>query len=660
MPNAIVSSFNGVRNKSYGSRFFKVDFHFHTPASGDAVRADKYAFKPYNIKFPSPKSNLSKYKKDVQDLQVKKADESEVLAVSIVEKLIEQKVSLVAVTDHNTIGTLYNDYKAKTKVMDLDATTWYELISDTAEELIKLKDRVKLEVLPGAEITTAGVHILAVFPPQNPKKRAKFLIEELLDEVGFVLEKWGDVNAVGCRGIYDTVKLIEERGGFPIIAHIDQGGKGKKALRGLYKDTSYTMAREISNESLPAVEVVNPNTLSRMVNSTMTLYGKFKDVRVKKGFEPLAYFQGSDAHKVDDIAKRYTYVKMSSPSFMGLVDSAQAPNSRIRMAAHHVPLTHGLFLYGVELDYGYFNKQSIRFNRHFNCIIGKRQSGRTTFLDLLQKPLSPDSLGASGRIRLFVEHILESTSYYYAVEIDQNKRSCFKIDKNNGLSEECEFDDILGIGFDPEYYDQHKINKIISGSDVFIDFLNDRFGDLSIQANRKKFNKLFTVEDFLGDNKEKLFFADLSEGNIEISMNVNCGQDREKMKAFAGLDMSLRNAAAILIIIIGSRDNPILIDCLDTDLNNEDINDFMVPLLKKYKGNRQVILATSNSLIGVNADPENYILLEREKKNSIKIKSGFSVDTVGEETNLERKQLVKIFDGSQREIKKRTIRYKNI
>jgi len=656
MSNEVIKSFNEVRQKSFGSRFIKVDLHFHTPASSDATWKTKYNFDPYIVVFPEEGDDRKKYIAEIMRSQEKATLDCEKLAEDIVKKLVEEKVGLVAVTDHNAIGTLYNDHKIEGKLMDLDAMTWYELISDKAESFNKQYGRPILEVLPGTEISTAGVHVLAIFPPQEPKKRAKFIIEELLDELGLTLEKWGDLKAIGNIGIHRTIQLIEERGGFPIIAHIDGSGR---AITGLYKVTSNSMRVQIANKCLPAVEVVNTGTLSKKVSKTVTLYSKFKELRINKGIEPLAYFQGSDAHRIKDIAKRYSYVKMSRPSYTGLVDSIQSPSSRIRMHDQHKPLTNGLFLYGIELDCGYFKKQHVRFNRHFNCVIGKRVSGKSSFLDFIRMPLNQLQLKKKEKIRLFVERIQDSKSQYFALELDHNKQHCFKIDKKEGTSEECSAEEFDQINFDLEYFDQKKINDLSEGpSEILMKFAKDRFGDLGIIKNREKFNKLFTVTDFLGDNAVQLLFVQEKNGKIKFSMNMNCRKGKAKMREFSRLSRSLKAVFLIMMIFISAKNKSVIFDNLEGYLDNDDIVDFLVPLFKKFKGNRQVILATSNSLLGVNADPENYILIDRTSAKVIKIKSGFTVDTI--ETDIDRKELVKIFDGSRKEINKRAVRYKHL
>ena len=97
---------------------------------------------------------------------------------------------LVAVTDHNSIGTLWTDSESNNRLMDLAAPTWYELIDDAARKISNAR-KTTLLILPGVEISTTGVHILAIFPPQTPRRKVHFMICDLLNEAGFEIEDWG-------------------------------------------------------------------------------------------------------------------------------------------------------------------------------------------------------------------------------------------------------------------------------------------------------------------------------------------------------------------------------------------------------------------------------------------------------------------------------------
>ena len=465
-PNEILSGFTKIQEKAYGTRFFQVDLHFHTPASSDGRGKDKYGFNPYGIPYESRRTvkdadlladlkgldtlKALKDRLDIQslDLNVLDALESKVLhdlqlledirdykaipdpagrrdlearirqeidaindlkdlanvdcrflecddikallawksqpgldlftavqniqgsaasdleskyydirllrdlkyfrsqvpgqgypdsvhayqdrllayarlkADQIVKTFLDKKLSLVAVTDHNGMGTLWNDNLDE---MDLTAPTWYELIDDAAQKINAAEKRTRLVILPGVEISTNGVHILAIFPPQRPRRRAHFLICELLSEVGIPVEEWCINMAVGTLSPFDTINLIIQKGGIAIPAHIDGTDQ---ALLDTYKLTGGAVKDVVGNARLRAVEVINPARFQ-----AGPVKAALDEVRRRNNLPSLAYFQGSDSHQLKDIAKRSTILKMTAPSFEALRTAMQMPASRVRSAS---------------------------------------------------------------------------------------------------------------------------------------------------------------------------------------------------------------------------------------------------------------------------------------------------------------------------------------
>ena len=92
--------------------------------------------------------------------------------------------------------------------MDLAAPTWYELIDDEARKINQENGETILTILPGVEISTTGVHILAIFPPQNPRRKIHFMICDLLNEAGFEIDGWGKNPEVGTVSVFNTINLI--------------------------------------------------------------------------------------------------------------------------------------------------------------------------------------------------------------------------------------------------------------------------------------------------------------------------------------------------------------------------------------------------------------------------------------------------------------------
>jgi hypothetical protein len=108
-----IPDFAGVDN---GASFYKVDLHFHTPASHD--------YKDRSVRYER-----------------------------LVEKALEAGLNMVAVTDHNT-GAGF-------------------------DEMTKTARNSPLVVLPGVEITVENIHLLAIFPENSSCRDVTFLLHNL-------------------------------------------------------------------------------------------------------------------------------------------------------------------------------------------------------------------------------------------------------------------------------------------------------------------------------------------------------------------------------------------------------------------------------------------------------------------------------------------------
>jgi hypothetical protein len=346
----LLKNLEKVQTLNYGTKFYKADLHFHTPASEDARGSNRYNFNPYKISYPKRKKDLDhqNYQNEVTAVQNDILKQARSMASKIVQRFLEVGLSVVAVTDHNGIGTIWADHESEEGLMDLAAPTWYEIIEDEAQNVNDKLGYTELLILPGVEISTTGVHILAIFPPQNPRRKVHFIICDLLNEIGFSVDDWGKNPKVGNASVYDAIDLITKKGGLAIPAHIDGSDQ---AMLSLYKLTSGAMKKVLQNEHLRAVEIVDPGKFSKPDKKTKKpLKVWLDDVRHENGLQSLAYFQGSDAHDLPTISKRFTYLKMTEPSFSGLKTAIKIPSSRVRIPDSYKELD-GLYIHGIAFDH---------------------------------------------------------------------------------------------------------------------------------------------------------------------------------------------------------------------------------------------------------------------------------------------------------------------
>lgn len=636
----------------FGARFYKMDFHFHTPASEDARGADGYGFNPFATLVYPPLDYTWEQTVRIRGLQEGVLKDATELAKTIVDRMLEEGLSIVAITDHNALGTVWpTPEQGEGLRMDLLAPTWYELIQTEAERRNKLAGKTILTILAGVEISTTGVHILAVFPPTNPRRRVHVTISDLLMAVGLEVEDFGRNPRVGKASVQMTLEEITGRGGMAIIAHIDGSDQ---ALLDLYPITSGAMKNVLTSEHLSAVEVVSPASVTRVDKKVKLPLSQWIDTqRQEADLGPMPWVQGSDAHAPGEIGKRFTYVKMSSPSFDGVRAAFQSPSSRLRLGGLSEPSSLGLYLYGVDLKSPYFGQKYIRFNRHLNCLVGHKECGKSAFFSLLRKA-AYGGTDVPGEARLLVDYRDETKSQLYCFET--NEAGAVGLYRLNRAGTDLKIERIENgapewDALRPKFFDEDRANRLIASIEEFQGFLNKYLGEPS-KANCAKVNPLFDLPAFLSNISSPLLVFDVKDNAWQLSMNLSWRQGKPELVAFEKLTRSLRHVVLLSILLLTNKSGPLLIDEPGDQFDNEDIATFLVPLIRQLKDENQMLFATGNSNLAINADPDNYIVIDTDRGKFTGIRSGFALD------NTEQRQaLVTLMEGSLKSYRARGVRY---
>ena len=148
----------------HGARWWKFDFHNHTPASD------------YQKKDITPEDWLLLY--------------------------MNAGIDCVAITDHNS-GEWIDRLKAALAKMDTTKPMGYK----------------KLYLFPGVEISAStNIHILALFDPSAGSAE----VQSLLGAIRFPTEHIGTTNAVSSDSIEDVINVVHRAGAIAIPAHVDE------------------------------------------------------------------------------------------------------------------------------------------------------------------------------------------------------------------------------------------------------------------------------------------------------------------------------------------------------------------------------------------------------------------------------------------------------
>ena len=191
------------RERNYpGARWWKFDFHAHTPESDDYGNGPDQA----SLKQIEPKDWLLGF--------------------------MRAEVDCVAITDHNS-------------------GAWIDRLKSALEEL-KQEEPVDLRPLylfPGVEITAnGGTHILALFDIDQGTDK----VTQLLGAVDFRGDL-GSSELAADKAPIEVVNAIRQSGGISILAHVD-------CPRGAWELSGNTLAPLLDRDELFAMEVANPNS----------------------------------------------------------------------------------------------------------------------------------------------------------------------------------------------------------------------------------------------------------------------------------------------------------------------------------------------------------------------------------------------------------------
>lgn len=320
-----------------GSRWWKFDFHTHTPAS-----------------------------KDTTGWQSAVGTADEITAEKWLLKFMAAEIDCVAITDHNS-GAWIDGLKAS-----------YEQLKARAAQG-ECPEFRELHIFPGVEISVqGGFHLLAIFDLSTSTSD----IDTLLGSVGYDGTK-GDSDGVTRRGAADVVEAIIDAGGIPIPAHADQS-------KGLLQVSTGT--RQCQRDPLTVKQVLEAEKILAMEWCDQALPTPTEYEKAKARWTRVL---GSDCHTFRGTAapgSRYTWVKMGSATLEGLrlalLDGNQFSIRCSDEGTFDPFQTPASFITSLGIKNARFMGQGkaeqIRFTPFYNSLIGGRGTGKSTAVHALR------------------------------------------------------------------------------------------------------------------------------------------------------------------------------------------------------------------------------------------------------------------------------------
>lgn len=190
-----------MKDLIHGAKWWKFDFHNHTPASNDFGKGN------VDHKNITPEEWLLMY--------------------------MNAEIDCVAITDHNS-GEWIDKLQKALRDMETNRSAGYR----------------RMYLFPGVEITVSGnTHILAIFDPKESTSK----IQTLLGAVGFPASFIGTSDAVTEKTVELVINEINKAGGIAIPAHVD------KPCGLFISQSGHTLKQSLGVDGLLAIELIDKN-----------------------------------------------------------------------------------------------------------------------------------------------------------------------------------------------------------------------------------------------------------------------------------------------------------------------------------------------------------------------------------------------------------------
>lgn len=382
-------------------------------------------------------------------------------AKSIIARAEELEVSVLAITDHNSV-------------------------SSVAEYRIAAQDH-EITIFPGFEIASSeGIHVLCIYPPDTAEER----LERFLGEFGIRSPK--PSTDLSAESFEQVLQKVKEQEGITVAAHIT-GDKGLfEALDGQAR------IRAWRNEDLLAVQIPGsvsdlPSNVRPIVENKNPDYSRAHAVGEERA---VAAVNAKDVAKPQDLddPSATCWIKMSEVTIEGLRQAFLDPDSRIRLNSDPELEEHAE-LWTLSWEGGFLDGAAIHFNPNLNVLVGGRGAGKSTVIESLRYVLDLEPIGedANRAHTGMVRHVIRSgTKITLRVRAYRPAKREYVIERTVPnppvvREESGQISKLLPRDVLPriEIYGQHEISELAKNAEKRT-MLLDRFVQHDESLNRRK------------------------------------------------------------------------------------------------------------------------------------------------------------------------------
>lgn len=397
----------------------------------------------------------------------------------IVDTAIEQKLSIISITDHNEIT---NSRKA-----------------------IEYSQGRDILVIPGIEVSTTQGHLLVYFER----------FEELRAFYGKL--SISDDKQRCSQGILECLNFASQYNGIGILAHIELDSGFEKAINRF----SRVIEDILSHKSLFALEISNKSSFDFYTDKD-SVQDRVSMIKARRKVLNLAddhilpKVMSSDSHSLNKLGKnaegnkKLTRIKIDDLSFQAFKNALILYESRIRLEdliPQKIP-----YFYGLSIKGGILDGQQIKLSKNLTCIIGGRGTGKSTLLETIR-----ECSGNSSTARIVDSEVWpEEIDLFFEDETSKNIH--FKREKNSIVLNITDSDEgIQKVVIDS--YGQGETADTIQHSDdnpkMLLNFL-DTFIDIKALTSEDNDVRNLLLENQSSLNKARLEVAAIEETKRQI------------------------------------------------------------------------------------------------------------------------------------------------
>lgn len=287
-------------------------------------------------------------------------------ARAIVEKAVALGVSVLAITNHNSVSAV--------------------------PEFRKAAEGQDVVVFPGFELSSSeGIHVLCIYPPDTDQEH----LGRLLGEFG--ITNTSPSTDLANQSFVDVLANVQKRGGIAIAAHVTNDKGLFQALSGQAR------IRAWQSENLLAIQI--PGPIDDLPQDTLPIVRSrnpdYARPHAPEEDQAIAVINAKDVVKADDLEDRSAtcWIKMSEFSIEGLRQAFLDPASRIRLnpkSGSLEPEEHAE-LVALAWEGGFLDGAAVHFNPNLNVLVGGRGTGKSTVIESIRAVLALEPVGDEAR-----------------------------------------------------------------------------------------------------------------------------------------------------------------------------------------------------------------------------------------------------------------------